>query len=81
MKMLVWTDHHSFLVVAHAESVDRGRVLALHEIGTTDGTEPNREKVRQYICERMPNIWIGGNAEYCIEEGATDTEPGVAFFS
>lgn len=81
MKQFVWTDHHSFLVVAHAETVDRGRVIALREIGTTDGSCPNRQKVREWIIERAPTIWRGENAGCAIEEGATDTEPGTVFFS
>jgi len=81
MKLFVWADHHSFQVTVHAETVDRTRVLALREIGTTDGSCPNRERVRQHVIAQGPSIWIGENADYVIEETKTETDERIAFFS
>lgn len=81
MKMFVWQNHFSFMMVVHAASVDRARVIALREIGTTDGSCPNRDKVREIVREQAPVIWIGENAEYAIEEGSTETLQAQVFFS
>ena len=84
MKMLVWTDHHSFLVVAHSDSVEAGRRIALAELGATDGSCPKRAEAVEFVLAYAPTIWVGEAADYAIEEkyvGDEGVEPGVTHFS
>jgi hypothetical protein len=70
MKMHVWTDHYSFLAVAHSDSVAESRDLLLTEIGTTDGSTPEITKAREWVQGQNPNIWTGKNAEFAITDSA-----------
>jgi hypothetical protein len=68
VKLFVWADHHSFQVTAHAETVEKARILALKEIGGSDESTPVRNRVIQFVRDYQPTIWIGENADYAIEE-------------
>lgn len=81
MRMYVWSDHHSYLVVAHASSVAEARTVALREIGTTDGSTPNRQAVIERIKEDGPSIWIGANADYAITELKDDLSDRETYYS
>lgn len=68
MKMFVWSDHCSYLCVAHADSVTSARKKLLDEMGPSDGSCPNRIRVARRISLDAPVIWVGENVDYAIEE-------------
>jgi hypothetical protein len=68
MRLYVWQDHNSFLVVAHAANVPDGRRLALQELGAPDGTSTTRKRAIDFVTANNPTIYIGNNAEYALEE-------------
>jgi hypothetical protein len=70
MKMHVWTDHYSFLAVAHSDSVATSREMLLAEIGTTDGSTPEINAAREWVLGQTPNIWAGPNSEFVITDSA-----------
>jgi hypothetical protein len=69
--MFVWTDHFSFLAVAHAESIAQARECMLVEMGASgDGSCPERDKARRYVLSEAPSIWNGANAEFALTDSA-----------
>lgn len=68
MKMFVWSDHCSYLCVAQAKSVAEARKILLEQIGTSDGSCPNRTRAVRRIVETTPAIWVGANCDIAIEE-------------
>jgi hypothetical protein len=71
MKLHAWTDFHSFLAVAHAESVARARELLMVEMGESgDGSCPERDKARQIVLTTMPEMWQGPSAHFALSDSA-----------
>jgi len=70
MHMYVWSDEVSFMAIAQAESVQKARLLVLDQIGTDDGSCPERVKARRVVKTVTPGIWYGSNAEFCLRDNA-----------
>lgn len=70
MHMYVWSDEVSFMAIAQAESVQKARLLVLDQIGTDDGSCPERVKARRVVETITPGIWYGSNAEFCLRDNA-----------
>lgn len=81
MKLFIWTDHYSYLVVAHGKTVKEARAALLEEIGTTDDTCSNRARVIQLIQSINPTICNGVRAEFAISEGVHEGLPEVTHYS
>ncbi len=66
-KFFVWTDHVSYLAVAHARSVEEARqALEDNDLGGLDGSCPERQKARTVIYNENPAVYHGKNAEFCV---------------
>lgn len=70
MHMYVWSDEVSFMAIAQAENVQKARMLVLDQIGTDDGSCPERAKARRVVETITPTIWYGNNAEFCLRDNA-----------
>lgn len=71
MKMMVWSDHHSFFAVAQAETVEKARQAMLLEMGESgDGSCPERDAARETILNTPPSYWVGTNAEFALTTSA-----------
>ena len=57
-----------FTVIAHAQSVERARFLALEQIGETDGSTPYILEARNLVKTHTPIIWYYENAEFLLSE-------------
>lgn len=75
MTMYVWSDHHSYLAVAHAETIQKARAHLLATIGNPEGSAEHKHVI-DAVTNNRPTIWHGANADYAIEG-----DNGNVFFS
>lgn len=72
--MYVWTKEPFFYSVAQAESVGEARQLMLDEIGSGDGSCPEREKAATWVREQSPYIFHRENATFGLTDSAEIAE-------
>src|SRR6202453_3980265 len=68
--MYVWTNPSFFHAVAQATSVAEARELLLEEIGSGDGSCPERGHAAKLVRELQPSIFHRSNAEFCLTDSA-----------
>jgi hypothetical protein len=72
--MYVWTKEPFFYAVAQARTVDEARTLMLEEVGSGDGSCPEREKAAKWIREQQPYIFHRENATFALTDSAEQIE-------
>lgn len=75
MTMYVWSDHHSYLAVAHAETIKKARAQLLASIGNPEGSAEHKHVI-DAVTNNRPTIWHGPNSDYAIE---CDNSTGTFF--
>jgi hypothetical protein len=72
--MYVWTKEPFFYAVAQARSVHEARTLMLEEVGSGDGSCPEREEAAKWIKEQQPFIFHRENATFALTDSAEQVE-------